>query len=75
MFIITGICMTFIVGLFMSLCIVNTTEMRDGWKKNLVTIVLALAIGFGISGLLCLEEQANVKEKEDIEKGKLSHKN
>jgi hypothetical protein len=61
MFIITGICMTFIVGLFMSLCIVNTTEMRDGWKKNLVTIILALAIGFGISGLLCLEEQANAK--------------
>jgi hypothetical protein len=53
MFIITGICMTFIVGLFMSICIVNTTEMKDGWKKNLVTIILALAIGFGISGLLC----------------------
>jgi formate dehydrogenase maturation protein FdhE len=65
MFIITGICMTFIVGLFMSLCIVNTTEMRDGWKKNLVTIVLALAIGFGISGLMTLEHQANVETWND----------
>lgn len=59
LFIVTGICMTFIAGLFMSICIVNTTEMREGWKKNLVTILLALTIGFGIGGLLTLEHIAD----------------
>ena len=44
----------------MSICIMGIVEMREGLLKNLITIVLALAIGFGFSGLLCLEEQANV---------------
>lgn len=59
MFIITGIAMTLIVGVFMALML--TSGMRDGWKRNVATIIVALVIGFGISGLLCLEEQANVK--------------
>ena len=61
MFIITGIAMTLVVGVFMSICIMGIFEMREGWLRKLVTVILALAIGFGISGLLCLEEQANVK--------------
>ena len=59
MFIITGIAMTLIVGVFMALLLTN--GMKDGWKRNVVTIIIALAIGFGIGGLLTLEEQANVK--------------
>lgn len=61
MFIITGIAMTLVVGVFMSICIMGTVEMREGWLRKVITVILALAIGFGISGLLCLEEQANVK--------------
>jgi hypothetical protein len=53
MFIITGIGMTIIIGVFVALML--TSEMKRGWKKNLTTILLALAIGFGIGGLLTLD--------------------
>jgi hypothetical protein len=53
LFIITGIAMTLIVGLFMSLLL--TSGMRDGWKRNVITVILALVIGFTIGGLLTLE--------------------
>lgn len=59
MFIITGIAMTLIVGVFMALMF--TSEMKDGWKRNVVTIILALAIGFGIGGLLTAEHEADKK--------------
>ena len=58
MFIVMGLTMSIVVGAFMSLII--TSGMRDGWKKNIVAIIIALAIGFGISGLLTLEEKGNV---------------
>lgn len=59
MFIITGIAMTLIVGVFMALMF--TSEMKDGWKRNVVTIIIALAIGFGIGGLLTAEHEADKK--------------
>lgn len=83
LFIITGIVMTLIVGIFMSLML--TSGMKDGWKRNITTIILALVIGFTIGGLLTLEHVAEEKswnnghcvcggawELLDIEKG---HKN
>ena len=59
MFIIMGITRTLIVGVFMAMLI--TSGMRDGWKRNILTIIIAFAIGFGIGSLFYLEEQANVK--------------
>jgi hypothetical protein len=59
MFIITGIAMTLIVGVFLAL--MSTSEMKSGWKRNIVTIIIAFAIGFGISGLLTAEHKADVK--------------
>lgn len=52
MFIITGIAMTLVVGVFMSICIMGTVEMREGWLRKVITVILALAIGFGILSLI-----------------------
>lgn len=59
LFIITGIVMTLIVGIFMSLML--TGGMKDGWKRNVTTIILALVIGFAIGGLLTREHIAEEK--------------
>ncbi len=53
LFIITGITMTLVVGVFMSILL--TSGMKDGWKRNIITVILAFAIGFSIGGLLTLE--------------------
>ena len=53
LFIVTGLVMTFVVGLFMGAMF--TSGMKDGWKRAVVTIILALGIGFAIGGLLTLE--------------------
>ncbi len=58
MFIITGLFMTVIGGWFFGLMF--TSGMKDGWKRNVATIIISFAFGFGVSGLLCLEHQANV---------------
>ena len=56
-FIITGILMTVVVGLFMGAMF--TSSMKDGWKRVLVTLIIAFAIGFGISGLFTMERKGD----------------
>lgn len=59
MFVVVGLIMSILVGTFMSLMF--TSEMKNGWKKNVIIIIIALAIGFGISGSLTAEHEADVK--------------
>ncbi len=66
LFIITGIVMTLVVGVFMSICIMGTVEMKEGWLRNLVTVILALVIGFTVGGLLTLE---NIGDRESWNNG------
>ena len=57
MFVVVGLIMSVTVGGFMSLMF--TSGMKDGWKKVIVAIIVALAIGFGISGLFALERKGD----------------
>ena len=57
MFVVVGLLMSITVGGFMSLMF--TSGMKDGWKKVVVAIIVALAIGFGISGLFALERKGD----------------
>lgn len=57
MFVVVGLIMSISVGGFMSLMF--TSGMKDGWKKAVVAIIVALAIGFGISGLFALERKGD----------------
>lgn len=57
MFVVVGLLMSVTVGGFMSLMF--TSGMKDGWKKVVVAIIVALAIGFGISGLFALERKGD----------------
>lgn len=51
--------MTIVVGLFMGAMF--TSGMKDGWKRGIVTIIIALVIGFGIGGMLTAEHQGDVR--------------
>ena len=57
MFIIVGLFMGIAVGRFLNMMF--TSGMKDGWKKVVVSIIFALAIGFGISGLFALERKGD----------------
>ena len=57
MFVVIGLIMSISVGAFMSLML--TSGMKDGWKQVVVTIIVALAIGFGLSGLFALERKGD----------------
>lgn len=57
MFIVAGLITSVSVGAFMSLMF--TGGMKDGWKKVVVSIIVSLAIGFGLSGLLTLERKGD----------------
>ena len=57
-FVVTGILFTISAGAFIGLMF--TSEMRGKVRRSATTIVIALLIGFGISGLLCLERQVDV---------------
>ena len=57
-FVATGILLTISVGAFMGLMF--TSEMRGKVRRSVTAIVIALLFGFGISGLICLEHQADV---------------
>ena len=57
MFIVGGLIMSASVGAFISL--IFTSGIEKEWKQALVGIPLALAIGFGISGLLTLEHETD----------------
>ena len=53
MFVVMGLIMTVVVGIFFGL--VMTAEMERTWKRNVVCILIALVIGFGLSALFTLE--------------------
>ena len=55
MFIVAGLILTVSIGAFMSLLL--TSEMKDGWKRNIISVIIALIVGFGISGLLMIEQE------------------
>lgn len=57
MFIICGLVMSIFIGSFISFIL--TSNMKKGLKKNIATIFIALAIGFGFSGLLTLEKKSD----------------
>ena len=59
-FIIMAIIMTLVVGVFMSLIIVNIfAENSKSIFKKIVTVIIAVAIGCGISGLFTLEKKCD----------------
>ena len=58
MFVIVGLIMTVTVGALMSLMI--TSGVKSRVKRVVITTVLSLAIGFGLSGLFTLERNADV---------------
>lgn len=59
-FIATGIFMSLTVGFFIALCIINTiTKNGKSTLKWIAGIVLAIAIGYGISGLFVLENKGD----------------
>ena len=57
MFVVVGLIMSAVIGGVVSLMV--TSGMKDGWKKVIVAIIVALTIGFGISGLFELESQSD----------------
>jgi hypothetical protein len=57
MFIVVGLFMSITVGGFLSMMF--TSGMKDGWKKVVVAIIIAFAIGFGVSGLFALERKGD----------------
>lgn len=54
-FIIIALFFTFTIGLFFG--ILFTSEMDLSWKKKIVTFIIALLIGCGLSGLICIEQK------------------
>lgn len=56
MFIVSGLILTISVGAVMSL--IFTSGMKDGWKKVIVSIIIAFIIGFGINGLITIEQES-----------------
>ena len=59
-FIIFGVIMTISVGLFMGLIL--TYGMNDGIFKNILMLILALVIGFGITGIAFAERDFEAKK-------------
>ena len=59
-FIIMAIIMTIVVGIFLSLIIVNIfAENSKSILKKIVGVIIAIAIGCGISGLFTLEKRGD----------------
>lgn len=58
MFIFVAVIMTITAGVFFGLMF--TSGMKSGWKKTVFTIIIAMLIGCGISGGLCLEHMGDV---------------
>lgn len=59
-FIIFGVIMTISAGLFMGLIL--TSGMYDGIFKNILTLIIALVIGFGITGMAFIERDYEEKK-------------
>lgn len=60
MFVIGGILFTITLGAFMAM--IFTSGMKDGIAKVIVSIIIALIIGFGVTGLLELEYHGDFKK-------------
>lgn len=60
MFITFGVIMTISAGLFMGLIL--TSGMYDGIFKNILTLIIALVIGFGITGVMFAERDYEAKK-------------
>lgn len=58
MFIFTAILMTVIVGMFFGA--IFTSGMENGWGRTILAIIIAVVIGCGISGLLCMERMGDI---------------
>lgn len=58
MFVFLAIVFTVVIGLFLG-CMF-TTSMK-GWKRGLVTLIIAVCIGCGISAMFCAERNSDVK--------------
>lgn len=59
-FIIMAIIMTIVVGMFLSFIIVNIfAENSKSILKKIVGVIIAIAIGCGISGLFTLEKRGD----------------
>lgn len=56
-FILTAVVMTITVGAFMAMMF--TSGMKDDWKRVVVSIILAIAIGCGIAGMFALEQKGD----------------
>ena len=59
-FIIFGLILTISVGLFMGLII--TSGMNDGIFKNILMLIIALVIGFGITSIAFAERDYEAKK-------------
>lgn len=57
-FIIIAIFFTFTIGLFFG--ILFTNEIKSNWKKKVITIIIALFVGCGLSGLLYTEQKHDI---------------
>lgn len=60
--IVVGLIFTGIIGFFMSLLIVNAIDKFKGIARIIITVVLAVVIGFGIGGLFVINNH-----KKDME--------
>ena len=58
MFIFLAIVFTVVIGLFIGS--IFTTNMK-GWKKGVVTLVIAACVGCGISAMFCVERNSDIK--------------
>lgn len=58
MFIFLAIIFTVVIGLFIGS--IFTTNM-EGWKKRLVTLVIATCVGCIISAMFCVERNNDIK--------------
>ena len=58
MFLFLAILFTLIIGLFFGYMFTTSTK---GWKRVLVTLVIAVCVGCGISGMFCAERNSDVK--------------
>ena len=58
MFVFLAIIFTMVIGLFFG-CMFTTS--MEGWKRVLVTLVIAVCVGCSMSAMFCAERNSDVK--------------
>ena len=58
MFLLLSVVFTVVIGLFLGWML---TSSMHGWKRVLVTLVIAICVGCGISAMFCAERNSDVK--------------